>query len=138
MKKVLILFLLMFLSVPAFAANWVEIFEKKYVDIESIMTDNQYKIVKFWTKNLRKDPKEKFPNYYGQMVDYWFSMNYWNIDCTNKKSRIVSYNVYDLNQKIIYSDDNNLDWNEIIPETYADGYYRLFCLVPFDNNPLLK
>lgn len=138
MKKVFIIFLLMFLSMPVFAAEWVELFEKKYIDIESIDVNKNYKIVKFWTKNLRKDPKEKFPNYMGKMVDYWFTMDYWNIDCANKKSRIVSYNVYDLNQKIIYSDDKNLDWNNIIPETYADGYYRFFCMVDFKENPLLN
>ncbi|MBR6099436.1 hypothetical protein IKP85_06785 [bacterium] len=137
MKKILILILLLFVTTPVFAAQWLELFEKKYIDIESIDVNENYKIVKFWTKNLRKDPKEKFPNYMGKMTDYWYSMNRWNIDCINQKSRIETYTVYDLKQNIIYS-DNNVDWNPIIPETYADGYYRVFCMVDFKENPLIN
>ena len=49
-----------------------------------------------------------------------------------------SFTVYDLKQNIIYSDDKATEWHHIIPDTYMDGYYRLFCLVPFEENPLLN
>lgn len=36
MKKIFILLVLIIISTPAFAANWVEFFEKKYIDIEAM------------------------------------------------------------------------------------------------------
>lgn len=138
MKKILtssiitMLLSLQFLPV-CFAANWVEIFEKQYLDIENVKTNKSHNTIQFWVKTLRKDPKELFDN-----KPYWFMINKWNIDCDNKYSRIESVNVYDLKGKNIYSDSYIPKWNDIIPDTYADGYYRLFCLIPFEQNPLLK
>ena len=133
MKKLLIVFLLIILSPLVNAAQWIEIFEKQYIDFQSIELFPKENIIKFWVKALRKDPNDKFAD-----LDYWYTMSKWNLSCNSKQTRIESIAIYDLKQKIIFSDDTTPNWNAIIPETYADGYYRLFCLIPFNENPLFK
>lgn len=139
MKKILfVLFLLIVFISPVFAANWVEIFEKKYIDMSSLEPDYNSNTIMFWVKNLRKDPNDTFPNFEGKNVPYWYSMAQWQLDCTNKKSQIHAYAIYDLKQEVIFSTEHLSDWGTIIPETYADGYYRLFCIAPFKDNPILN
>lgn len=133
MKKILILFLLLGFVSPVFAAEWREIFEKKYIDISSIERSGD--IITFWTKFLRKDAKEVFQI---NNKPYWYTISRWNIDCANKKERINVITAYDLKGDLMYSDEYNSEWNTIIPDTYADGFYRLFCLLPYEDNPLLK
>ena len=136
MKKILAFILFLMLSaLPCFAAKWAEIFEKQYIDFETVNPNEEYKTIQFWVKALRKDPKEVFPL---TNKPYWYSVSKWNIDCEHRLSRIENINVYDLQKKLVYSDDYIPDWNEIVPDTYADGYYRLFCLIPFADNPILK
>ena len=133
MKKTFIVLLLLIFCLPVSAAKWGEIFEKKYIDLETIIPNDNNKTVTFWTKDLRKNANDKFM---GQ--DYWFTLNKWEISCKNKMSRIRSIYIYDLQNNLILEDTNVPSFNEIVPETYADGYYRLFCLVPFDENPFFK
>ena len=133
MKKLLALFILLSITTPVFAAEWREIFEKKYIDISSI--ERKGDIITFWTKFLRKDPKELVPVL---NKPYWYMIDRWNIDCVNKKERIDVVTVYDLKGDLIYSDEFNAEWGTIIPDTYAEGFYSLFCIAPYEDNPLLK
>ena len=133
MKKIICTLLLLGACLPVFAAKWGEIFEKKYIDLETITPNYQYKTVTFWTKDLRKNASDKILG-----KDYWFTMNKWEISCNDKMSRIRSIYVYDLQSNLMFEDTTVPSFNEIIPENYADGYYRLFCLVPFDKNPFFK
>lgn len=130
MKKIIALCCLLLFSLPAIAADWKEIFEKRYVDFETI-SYNQNQI-KFWQKALRENPKDKFDN-----KDYWYTMSYYNLDCKNKTVRTEAIAVYDLKGKPLYSDSYISEWETIFPDTYMDAYYRIFCLVPFEENPLL-
>ena len=59
MKKLLVVVLLLLNC--CYAANWVQFFEKTYVDMDSLGYDKNGNIA-FWTKNLRKDPKDKYNN----------------------------------------------------------------------------
>ncbi len=133
MKKVLALFLVLLFSTPVFAAEWREIFEKKYLDISSI--ERKDDIITFWTKFLRKDSKELAP---GLNKPYWYVIHHWNINCANKKERIDTLAIYGLKGEVMYSDDYTPEWNTIIPDTYADGLYSLFCIAPYEENPLLN
>lgn len=133
MKKILILFAVLLFAAPVFATDWKEIFEKKYLDISSI--ERKGDIITFWTKFLRKDAKEVFPI---NNKPYWFTINHWNIDCLNKKVRIDVMTAYDLKGDLMYSDEYNAEWDTIIPDTYADGFYNMFCSVSYDENPWLN
>lgn len=133
MKKVLILFLLLGFVSPVFAAEWREIFEKKYIDISSIERNGD--IITFWVKFLRKDSREVLPVL---NKPYWYTIDRWNIDCLNKKERIDVMTAYGLKGDLIYSDEYNAEWNSIVPDTYSDLFYRLFCIVPYKDNPFLN
>ena len=130
MKKFLILFILLVFVSPVFAANWVEVFEKNYLDVSSLEQHNN--IVTFWVKSLRKDPKDVIPVL---NKSYWFSLDRWNINCANKKERIDVVNVYGLKGELLYTDEYVPEWRTIVPDTYADGFYNMFCSVPFEDNP---
>ena len=123
MKKFLILALFFVILSPfAIASDWFEIFEKQYIDFSSIQISPQTKTIKFWVKKLRTNPKEKFLG-----IDYWYAMNKWSISCSTRQSRIESVTIYDLKKQVIYSDDTIPEWNEIVPDTYAEGYYKILC-----------
>lgn len=122
MKKIFILFAVLLFAGPVFATDWKEIFEKKYIDISSI--NQKGNVISFWVKSLRKDSKDVFPL---NNKPYWYSISRWNIDCMFKKERIDVMTVYDLKGDLIYSDEYNAEWNTIIPDTYSDGFYNLFC-----------
>lgn len=138
MKKFLIIILLLFFVSPVFASEWFEIFEKLYIDMSSLEVNPNKNTINFWVKALRKDSKDTFPNREGKEIPYWYSINKWSLDCNNKKTRIEISAIYDLNGKVIYSDEYIPEWNTIIPDTYAEGFYRLFCIIPFEENPLLN
>lgn len=133
MKKILTIVLLFVFSLPVLASNWAELFEKQYVDLETIELNPNTKIVKFWVKALRKNPKDKIEG-----KNYWFSMNQIAIKCETKEARIESIAFYDLQKELITSDSSYYKWEPIIPDSYSEAYYRLFCLFPFDRNPLLN
>lgn len=133
MKKIIVLFLLLIFAVPVFASQWFQIFEKQSIDMESINTYGKQNIIKFWVK---AEPKDKTQKYLDK--EYSYVLSYFALSCKDKKSRIESIIIYDKNLKILHSDNDVPNWENIIPDTYSDGYYKAFCLIPFKKNPLLK
>ena len=103
---------------PAFAVNkdYIEIYEKQYLNTKRIDLYKSLDIVSFWVKSLNKEPKNK---------EYWLP---------TASGTLV---FYDLKGQPIDQSDDVTEWTNIVPDTYADGYYRLFCLVPYDENPIL-
>lgn len=131
MKKIIALCCLLFLISPVFASEWKSLFEKKYIDFETISyNDNE---ISFWHKTLRTDPKEKID---GQ--DYWFVLSKYTFNCKTQKIKTEAIGVYDLKGLPIMTHDFEEEWETIYPDTYIDAYYRMFCLVPFEDNPLLN
>lgn len=136
MKKIfLIIFLNVFLlSNVCIASNWIEILEKKYIDADTISINNMG-YVSFWIKALRKQDEELA--LIGK--NFWYSLDKHTIDCKYKKISSEVIMIYDLKEKLIFSDElPSYQWHSIAPDTYADAYYNLFCLVPFEENPLTK
>lgn len=140
MKKSFLLFLTLLISFcPAFAVNkdYFEIFEKKYLNTKRIDLYKSLDIVSFWVKSLNKDVNNKeywLPTASGIPIQWWYTMSNIQIDCKNNKSRTKTIAFYDLKKRLIDQSDNFSEWSNIVPDTYADGYYRLFCLVPYDEN----
>lgn len=140
--KSFLLFLTLLMSFcPAFAVNkdYVEFYEKQYLNTKRIDLYKSLDIVSFWVKSLNKEPKNKeywVPTASGTLVQWWYTMSNIQIDCKNNKSRIRTLVFYDLKERPINQSDDITEWSNIVPDTYADGYYRLFCLVPYDENPI--
>ena len=132
MKKILIaLFLLCNFCL---GANWFELLDKKYVDVSTTSINNMG-YVSFWIKALNKNGDEVSKIW----KNYWYSVDKFSLDCKNKKISTDVVMIYDLKEKLIYSDELPYhEWHSIAPDTYADAYYRYFCIFPFEENPLLK
>ena len=134
MKKLAIIMFLILATNICYAARWFEILDKKYIDISSIDV-NPLEHVTFWIKALKK-PGETIT---GIGSNFWYSLDKFTVDCRNKRVSTDVIMIYDLKEKLIYSDElRTHDWHSIAPDTYADAYYRYFCIVPFDENPLLQ
>ena len=103
MKKFICLLVLILLSSEmCFSAEWFEVFEKQYIHLSTIEPNFYTNTIQFWVKKLRKDPKELVPEI---NKPYWYTMSRWNLDCANKKERIDVIAVYDLQGKLMYSDE---------------------------------
>ena len=130
MKKFIILSFVFLLSIPVFAAEWVQVGDKEYVDKESIFQFNQYgnEHISFWIKSLN-DKSKLFVDFEKAFkTKVWYVKSLWEINCTQKKIIIRDKVVYDLNQNVIYSfDDTFSKWNKIVPDTVGDYYYNTFC-----------
>lgn len=143
MKKLLVLFSLLCMALPCFATNpdYIELFEKTYLNVNRIDVYKSLNVVSFWIKSLNKNPKDKanwFAKADGSSVQWWYTLGNIQIDCKNRKSRTATLAIYDLKGMPLDTSDNITEWNTIIPDTYADAYYNLFCLVPYDENPLIN
>lgn len=131
MKKFLILLGIFCITLPVSAINWFKVDEKNYIDFDSLLhippmyLDNlefRGREWEFWVKRLNNND---IPNYNGQRV--WFIMAKNHINCSNRYSNILSLNVYNLKGQVINTYDGNLGKSAIIPGTYMDFYYQLFC-----------
>lgn len=149
MKKLLVLFILTILvTLPTFAAEWIQIHEKMYIDIDSIAqyvddygneVPNQYI---YWAKVLNdggSDFKdiEKICN-----KKVWFVM-YKNVMDINKKLiKAKASIIYDLKGNVIdfrsYSDFKT-QWHDIVPDTITnDEYIIIRGVLQFGKNYTIK
>lgn len=130
MKKVLSICLLMLgMSLPTFAQNWIEIGNKIYVDTDSVeqyVDDHgntqrtQYAI---WQKHLN-DNSDSFKNIekaYSKKVHYILSKVI--IDVKTKKVSYKTIVGYGINGHVIDSSEQKdilLEWSSIVPGTVGE------------------
>lgn len=134
-KKFLTLIFVLFSAIPVFAADWVQLDTKLYIDNSSITKykqlhypdRNTYSVwlkwlndkTSLWTK-LEKISKKKLW-YYKQMAI---------IDCANKEVAIRTTTYYDLAEKPVDKINYEayyLDWQSIVPESVGETIYHYVC-----------
>lgn len=123
MKKVFIIFLLMFLSAPAFAAEWVQYAPKGWIDVSSKQVYGD--TVTVWFKDLNPGNWDKVDN-----KKIWFIMNQYQANCRKKTLTLLSFVQYDLNNKVIFMHNYKQYEQEnepIIPETVGEWKYYFMC-----------
>ncbi|MBP3821686.1 hypothetical protein J6G99_08615 [bacterium] len=138
MKKNLFFVLIAMLTMAScvFAAEWIQIGEKSYLDVSSLSpyeynhTDVTYSI---WKKSLNDgtDTWKNLEKILGKKL--WYSKVLFVINCTKKEIGIKSAIHYDLNENV--ADSNEfiyLNWQSVVPETNGEFMYALVCSVP-DN-----
>ena len=136
MKKNLffVLIALTTITLSVFAADWVQIYEKIYLDASSL---NEYsyslnydndRIYSIWSKMLN-DGKEQWKileKAAGKKV--WYNKTFYVVNCTKKELATKSVIWYDLKDNVVDNYDSNyLDWRSVIPETVGEGIYVNVC-----------
>lgn len=136
MKKNLFLVFtaLLTITLSVFAADWVQIYEKIYLDASSLSSYNYYanynndKLYSIWGKMLN-DGKQNWKvleNYSGKKA--WYNKTQWIVNCSKNEIAVKSTVWYDLKEDIIGNYDSNyLDWKSVTPETVGEGIYHTVC-----------
>lgn len=136
MKKILVLLFFLLFTLPVCAANWKQIDDKKYVDLDSIekYTDRydsrKNEIYSFWIKSLN-DKSSLFTDLEKQYnKKIWYQMTRNLVDCKNKTISLKSITTYDLNGYTIETfetPDYSIKWTSIVPDSIGEGYYYGIC-----------
>lgn len=132
MKKLIIVLGLMLFSFAS-AADWFEIMDKIYLDLDTIEFNQRKKQVTFWFKALNKD---KELEHEGKKI--WFSVNKYTIDCKNKTLQSKAFYIFDMKgSEIAGTHEPTSEVRPIIPGTRADGWEMLMCGT-MQANPKVK
>ncbi len=135
MKKILLLFLAI-LILPAYSANWKQISEKEYVDIDSIekyedsFSTKKREAYSFWIKGLNDKSSffTELEKYHKKKI--WYILSKDLIDCKNKAFSFKAYALYGLDGSIITSQetpDYRIEWNSIVPDSIGERNYYGIC-----------
>lgn len=133
MKKIFLLFLLLCFCLPTWAANWVEIGYKQYVDTSSIKRQYKYgynskyspNFSYAWIKTLNQEPTKKLKN-----KKIWFSQDYFVFDCESKRIKIEDSVFYDLDGNVIESYNVPTEWERVIPDSKGEQLFNAMCCSP--------
>lgn len=140
MKKILVLFLLLFLPaqiVYSAPSRWLQVGEKQYIDAYSIKSYGVSTLQSVWIKYLNdnNDPFKRIENDYKKFP--WYMFNQAIIDCENKKMAIKHVAVYDLKKDLIESNEFPLFWSDIIPESRGEIIHGVVC-IPIVRDGFIK
>ena len=136
MKKNLFFILVAVLSMAscAFAAEWLQIGEKSYLDVSSkspydyrLNFDND-KLYSVWKKSLNDGTNswKDLEKTIGKKL--WYNKALYVINCTKKEIGIKSVVYYDLKDNVAANHDSlSLDWHSVVPETNGELVYALVC-----------
>ena len=131
-KIMFTLFILLFSS-TCYAVDWFYVWDKEYIDADSIYVNPNTQRILFTNKRLRKNPKDKVNN-----KDYWYTIWQDSIDCKELMYTDLSVAVYGLDNKLIDSAVIPEEWYTIQPMTMPRMYYVILCGMPIEQNPLLN
>lgn len=124
MKKILIVFVLMLFS-SAYAADWVEVSHKYYLDLSSF--EKHYKnggtFITVWAKVLNDGHMKPVNNkkvWYSNVKEYY--------DCTNRKTGGSFVAIYGLDGNLLDSYDfGGPLYSEVVPETVGETLWNYVC-----------
>lgn len=118
MKKFLLLVVLLFVSIPAFASNWYEYSKNSYIDLHSIKKNGH--ITYFWQKHINNG---KMPDVNNKKVAFAMDVTYF--DLKNKKNALKEVYFYGLDNKLIqHISVDNLQWEFIVPDSKFDKLFN--------------
>lgn len=117
-----------------FAADWVQIYEKIYLDASSLSPFDYYanynndRIYSVWSKWLNNGTEtwKKLEKESGKKI--WYNKTLYVINCTKKEFAIKSSVAYDLKENVVNSYNlDYLEWLSITPETVGEIMYTNVC-----------
>ena len=121
MKKIFLTFIVLLFPVSVFAANWVEVSHKVYVNTDNLIPSG--KTQSFWVKWLNPGDWDLVNK---QKV--WYEMRYTNVYCTSQEMSTSTSTSYDLNGKVIDSFSAYKEYRfKIVPESIGEALYEFVC-----------
>lgn len=121
MKKVFLIATIFCFTHCVFAADWVEITHKSYLDTSSIKIGNDG-YINTWEKILNRGD---FAPIDGKKVHFFMAYN--TYDCKGNRLKTQTLIVYDLNGKVLKSYDYPTNWSYVVPETNGEAFYKIIC-----------
>ena len=121
MKKIMLMCLCLLFAAPVFAANWVQVDDKTWMDIYS--ADISGRFVNVWFKDLNPGnwELEKGKKIYYQLSNVTF-------DCSTRSMSIDAYTIYDLKSQIITANNyTGHQWIKIVPDSIGEAKYNAAC-----------
>ena len=107
-----------------------------YYDTKSVTPSNK-NLIKVWAKGLTKDQKgidekikllKKFGGETMGYENYSYTLNLFELDCENKKNRILSVKDYDKKGNGLQTVTiENYSWDYIAPGTIIDNLFKEIC-----------
>lgn len=117
-----------------FAADWVQIAEKQYLDVSSItpynydLNFNNDRLYSIWQKNLNNGTEnwEEIEKNIGKKI--WYYKYLQVVNCSKKEIAVRSIILYDLKENAVFSNDYYpLEWQSVAPDTIGEGIYTDVC-----------
>jgi len=136
LKKLLLTILFLFVSVPVFAADWVQLDTKLYADAGSIRKYNGYYtynrpiLYTVWLKwlNDKSNIWKEMETNAGKKL--WYNMQLAVVDCENNEFAIRSVSYYDLTGNVVgklSSEYSYFEWNSVVPDSVGETIYNFTC-----------
>lgn len=121
-KYVILLFIVFTFQGITLAADWNEIVDKHYIDMDSIQKTNWGGMV-FWVKQLNPGTWQAINN-----KKVWYRMTRIELFCSSKSIRTQTMVNYDFNREVIDQSDNpSYKTENIVPESVGELYYDFIC-----------
>ena len=132
MRKLLFIFLLSLIMLPAYSVAWVQTGDKTYLDKDSItlyVDENNilHKEQKtFWIKSLN-DGNENYKKIEKDFnTKLWYIMTKFIVNTNNDTMAIKTIIYYDLKGNVFYDitmHDYSLAWTSIVPSSVGEFWY---------------
>lgn len=123
-KSLLVLGLAGLFTLPALAADWVQVSPHKYVDAASIKPSNAYGTFTFKSKAVASGVP--FERHDGR--DVWQVNGSMYVNCRSGYLREVSYTLFDSDNKTIYSNKSSgNDWRNVGPGSPVHDLFEYVC-----------
>ena len=136
MKKNLLLITVAIITMACcvYAADWVQISEKQYLDVSSItsynydLNFNNDRLYSIWQKDLNNGTEnwKEIEKNIGKKL--WYDKYLQIVNCSKKEIAVKSIILYDLKENAVFSNDYYpLEWQSIAPDTIGEGIYTDVC-----------
>lgn len=121
MKKIILVCLCLLFTAPVFAANWVQVGYKSWMDLDSVKYGND--MVNAWFKDLNPGDWELSK---GKRIYYTLNnMTFW---CSRREFSLQATGEYDLKENLIRTENyRGYQWESIFPESIGESKYNAAC-----------
>jgi hypothetical protein len=133
----LVLILLLLASPAIGSSDWVKLYADTNGDVIFYKMEHRIKnIVQVWVKRVLSDEGEKefvqdsrdngLPTEGWNRLEHFTSL--YEIDCKEKKGRVLSVVIYDKDGKVVYSSSfGKPEWEYTVPDSMGDTFRKQVC-----------